>query len=43
MTLGYARAAVHHLIAYCLNGSCRQQAIIDVSGYPPKPTCIKEI
>ncbi len=25
---------VHHLIAYCLNNSCRHQALIDVSSYP---------
>ena len=25
---------VHHLVAYCLNDSCRHQAIIDVSSYP---------
>ena len=25
---------VRGLIAYCLNGSCRHQAIIDVSTYP---------
>jgi hypothetical protein len=25
---------VHHLIGYCLNDSCRHQAIIDVSSYP---------
>jgi hypothetical protein len=25
---------VHHLIAYCLNDTCRHQAIIDVSKYP---------
>jgi hypothetical protein len=24
---------VHHLIAYCLNDSCRHQALIDVSKY----------
>jgi hypothetical protein len=28
------RQGVHHLIAYCLNDSCRHQAIIDVSSYP---------
>jgi hypothetical protein len=28
------RQGVHHLIAYCLNDSCRHQAIIDVSRYP---------
>ncbi len=28
------RQGVHHLIAYCLNNSCRHQAIIDVSSYP---------
>ena len=31
----YARAGVRHLIAYCLNDSCRHQALIDVSSYPP--------
>jgi hypothetical protein len=25
---------VHRLIAYCLNDSCRHQALIDVSSYP---------
>jgi hypothetical protein len=25
------RQGVHHLIAYCLNDSCRHQALIDVS------------
>jgi hypothetical protein len=25
---------VRHLIAYCLNDSCRHQAVIDVSEYP---------
>jgi hypothetical protein len=25
---------VHHLIAFCLNDSCRHQALIDVSSYP---------
>ena len=35
MTLGNMREqGVHHLIAYCLNDSCRHQALIDVSGYP---------
>jgi hypothetical protein len=35
MTLGNMRqTGVHHLIAYCLNGACRHQALIDVSGYP---------
>jgi transposase len=35
MTLGNMREnGVHHLIAYCLNDSCRHQAIIDVSSYP---------
>ena len=28
------RQGVHHLIAYCLNDSCRHQALIDVSKYP---------
>ena len=28
------RQGVHHLIAYCLNDSCRHQAVIDVSKYP---------
>jgi hypothetical protein len=28
------RQGAHHLIAYCLNDSCRHQAIIDVSSYP---------
>jgi hypothetical protein len=28
------RQGVHHLIAYCLNDSCRHQALIDVSSYP---------
>jgi hypothetical protein len=28
------RQGVHHLIAYCLNDSCRHQAMIDVSSYP---------
>jgi hypothetical protein len=28
------RQGVQHLIAYCLNDSCRHQAIIDVSSYP---------
>jgi hypothetical protein len=35
LTLGNMRLqGVHHLIAYCLNDSCRHQAIIDVSSYP---------
>jgi hypothetical protein len=25
---------VRHLICYCLNDSCRHQALIDVSSYP---------
>jgi hypothetical protein len=25
---------VHHLIAYCLNDSCRHHALIDVAKYP---------
>ena len=28
------RQGVHHLIDYCLNDSCRHQALIDVSSYP---------
>jgi hypothetical protein len=28
------RQGVHHLIAYCLNDSCRHQALIDVLSYP---------
>jgi hypothetical protein len=28
------RNGVYHLIAYCLNDSCRHQAVIDVSKYP---------
>jgi hypothetical protein len=28
------RQGVRNLIAYCLNDSCRHQAIIDVSSYP---------
>jgi hypothetical protein len=28
------RQGVHHLIAYCLNDSCRHQALINVSSYP---------
>ena len=28
------RQGVHHLIAHCLNDSCRHQALIDVSKYP---------
>jgi hypothetical protein len=27
------RQGVHHLIAYCLNDSCRHQALIDVSSF----------
>jgi hypothetical protein len=35
MTLGNMRAlGVRNLIAYCHNDACRQQAVIDVSGYP---------
>jgi hypothetical protein len=35
MTLGnMRRQGVHHLIASCLNDSCRHQAVIDVSSYP---------
>ena len=35
MTLGNMRElGVHHLIAYCLNNSCRHSALIDVSSYP---------
>jgi hypothetical protein len=34
MTLGDMREqGVQHLIAYCLNDSCRHQALIDVSSY----------
>jgi hypothetical protein len=34
MTLGnMRRQGVHHLIAFCLNDTCRHQAIIDVSKY----------
>jgi hypothetical protein len=34
MTLGNMRQqGVRHLIAYCLNDSCRHQAVIDVSSY----------
>jgi hypothetical protein len=29
-----SRQGVCHLIAYCLNDSCRHQALIDVSSYP---------
>jgi hypothetical protein len=28
------RQGVHRLIAYCLNDSCRHQAVIDGSSYP---------
>jgi hypothetical protein len=28
------RQGVHHLVAYCLNDSCRHQALIDVPSYP---------
>jgi hypothetical protein len=32
MTLGnMRRQGVHHLIAYCLNDTCRHSALIDVS------------
>ena len=35
MTLGnLRRQGVRNLIAYCLNDSCRHQALIDVSSYP---------
>jgi hypothetical protein len=35
MTLGnMCEQGVHHLIACCLNDSCRHQAVIDVSSYP---------
>jgi transposase len=35
MDLANMRAqGVHTLIAYCLNDSCRHQAVIDVSEYP---------
>ncbi len=35
MTLANMREqGVHHLIAYCLNGVFRHQALIDVSSYP---------
>jgi hypothetical protein len=35
MTLGNMREqGVHHLIAYCLNDTCRHSALIDVSKYP---------
>jgi hypothetical protein len=35
MTLGnMRRQGVHHLIAFCLNDTCRHQALIDVSSYP---------
>jgi hypothetical protein len=34
MTLGNMRElGVHHLIGFCLNDSCRHQALIDVSKY----------
>jgi hypothetical protein len=34
MTLGNMRElGVQHLIAFCLNDTCRHQAIIDVSAY----------
>jgi hypothetical protein len=36
MTLGNMRQqGVRNLVAYCLNDSCRHQALIDVSSYPP--------
>ena len=35
MTLGNLREqGVRHLIAFCLNNTCRHQAVIDVSNYP---------
>ena len=35
MTLGNMRRnGVQHLIAYCLNDTCRHTALIDVSKYP---------
>jgi hypothetical protein len=35
MTLGnMRRQGVQHLICFCLNNTCRHQAIIDVSKYP---------
>jgi hypothetical protein len=35
MTLGNMRElGVQHLIAYCHNDACRDQAVIDVFGYP---------
>ena len=35
MPLGNMRQqGVHHLIAFCLNDSCRHQALIDMSSYP---------
>jgi hypothetical protein len=35
MTLGNMRRhGVHHLIAFCLNDTCRHQAVIDISKYP---------
>jgi hypothetical protein len=38
MTLGnMRRQGAQHLIAYCLNDSCRHRAIIDVSSYPGVP------
>jgi hypothetical protein len=33
MTLGNMRG-VQNLIAFCLNGACRHQALIDVSSLP---------
>jgi hypothetical protein len=34
------RQGVHSLIAYCLNDSCRHQAMIDVSSYPVIRWCL---
>ena len=35
MTLGtMVTSACSGLVAYCLNGACRHQALIDVSNYP---------
>ena len=35
MTLGNMRhLGVHHLVATCLNDTCRHQGLIDVSKYP---------
>jgi hypothetical protein len=33
------RQGVRSLIAYCLNDSCRHQAVIDVSSYPGDNPC----